>query len=113
MIRVNISDLDDPEIEGDENSLRQVIANLVSNALRHTPLTADVAVSVRSVDAGVEIDVSDTGPGIPSTHLPRIFERFYRADAARSRDDGGSGLGLAVVSSIVAAHHGRVWVDSE
>ncbi|WNV83957.1 HAMP domain-containing sensor histidine kinase [Umezawaea sp. Da 62-37] len=101
---------------GDETRLRQVIANLVGNALTHTP--DDVHVEVRLSTTLVEgvpaarLEVADRGPGLTGEQRERIFERFYRADAARSRENGGTGLGLAIVSALVAAHGGRVELDT-
>jgi two-component system OmpR family sensor kinase len=98
---------------GDEQRLRQAVANLVGNALDHTPPGTPVEVRVR-VDAGrAVLAVTDHGPGIPPEHLPRIFERFYRADPSRTRESGGMGLGLAIVSSIAEAHGGSARVESE
>ncbi|MFD1825361.1 MULTISPECIES: sensor histidine kinase [Mumia] len=99
-------------VEGDEARLRQVIANLVGNALVHTPPEAELRVDVRAEgDEGVLI-VSDDGPGLDEESAAHAFERFYRADEARSRQDGGSGLGLAIVSALVAGHGGRVSLDT-
>ena len=104
-----------PVVLGDEARLRQVIGNLVTNALTHTP--AGTPVSVRlSEDAGdpdtVVLAVSDAGPGMAAPDAERVFERFYRADASRTRAAGGSGLGLSIVASLVAAHGGRVELDT-
>jgi two-component system OmpR family sensor kinase len=99
-------------VEGDEARLRQVIANLVGNALVHTPPEADLRVDVRAEgDEGV-LTVSDDGPGLDEESAAHVFERFYRADDARSRQDGGSGLGLAIVSALVTGHGGRVSLDT-
>ena len=91
----------------DPTALRQVITNLVENAVRYTQ-SGSVTLRTRRGDDGVWIDVLDTGIGIAPDALPRIFERFYRADAGRSRDQGGTGLGLAIVRHLVDAHGGRV-----
>ncbi|MBF8185843.1 HAMP domain-containing protein [Nonomuraea sp. K274] len=99
-------------IVGDEARLRQVAANLVGNALCHTPPDAAITVKLgRSGGMGV-LEVSDTGPGVPPEHVPRLFDRLYRVSAGRSRADGGAGLGLAIVSAIVRAHGGRVELDT-
>lgn len=99
-------------VDGDEHRLRQVIANLIGNALVHTPPTAAVWVVVR-VEAGwAVLEVHDEGPGISDEVATRAFERFYRADPGRSRLRGGTGLGLAIVEAIVAAHGGTVSVRS-
>ncbi|WP_299952559.1 cell wall metabolism sensor histidine kinase WalK [uncultured Modestobacter sp.] len=102
---------DVPVVRGDEARLRQVIGNLVTNALTHTP--ADARVTVRLSEDPAEpgtvvLAVSDEGPGLAPADAERVFERFYRVDASRTRAAGGTGLGLSIVSSLVAAHGGRV-----
>jgi len=96
------------EVSADPDALRQVLTNLFDNALRHTPPGGRIAVSVEPEPGGVTVAVADTGSGIAPEHLPRIFERFYRADPGRSREEGGTGLGLAIVKHLVEAHGGRV-----
>ncbi|MBB5913202.1 two-component system OmpR family sensor kinase [Nocardia transvalensis] len=98
------------EISGDEARLRQVLSNLVNNALVHTPPEAAVAVRLTPAADEVMLEVADTGPGLPDDQAGRIFERFYRTDASRSRDSGGTGLGLSIVQALVAAHGGTVEV---
>ncbi len=93
--------------------LRQVISNLLDNALNYTPAGGSVTVSLFQEGDEVVTQVEDTGSGIPKEDQSFIFERFYRVDQARSREDGGTGLGLAIVNEIVAKHNGRVWVESE
>ncbi len=100
-------------IHADPDALRQVLTNLLDNALRYTPPGGRITLSMRRENNGVRVGVQDTGAGITSEHLGRIFERFYRADAARSRDEGGTGLGLAIVKHLVEAHDGRVEARSE
>ena len=105
---------DEPvEVEGDEARLRQVIINLLGNARRHTPAGTTVVARARTVDDHVEISVADNGPGIDPDLVPRIFERFTRGDEARTRTEGSTGLGLSIVSAVVAAHHGTVEVHSQ
>lgn len=99
-------------VHGDEHALRQVVANLVGNALVHAP-DATVTVRVRSTPTGATLTVRDDGPGMSARDAARAFERFYRADVSRSRDSGGSGLGLAVVEATVVAHGGSVSLDTE
>jgi two-component system OmpR family sensor kinase len=102
---------DVPVVNGDEARLRQVIGNLVTNALTHTPVDAKVTVRLSEdpTDAGVVVlAVSDDGPGLAPSDAERVFERFYRADSSRTRAAGGTGLGLSIVASLVAAHTGRV-----
>lgn len=96
----------------DPGGLRQVLGNLLDNALRYAGRGGRVTVSSRRREGGIEIAVSDTGSGIPAEHLPRIFERFYRVDPSRSREAGGTGLGLAIVRHIVESHGGRVVAES-
>ena len=99
-------------IAADPDALRQVLTNLLDNALRHTPAGGRITVSLESAPGGVTVSVADTGSGIAPEHLPRIFERFYRADPGRSREEGGTGLGLAIVKHLVEAHGGRVEAQS-
>jgi two-component system OmpR family sensor kinase len=95
---------------GDEARLRQVLGNLVNNAILHTPSGTPVEVRVRAEGQDAVLEVADKGPGLPPDQAERVFERFYRADPARGRISGGTGLGLAIVAAIVAAHGGRVEV---
>ena len=97
---------------GDEERLRQVLANLVGNAARHTPpaTPVEIAVGAGPDDRTAVLEVRDHGPGIPPEHAGRVFERFYRVDASRTRDSGGSGLGMAIVAAIVQSHGGHVGV---
>ena len=102
-------------VDGDESRLRQVIGNLVNNALTHTPPDTPVRVKIASgmLDHGIPavvLDVEDDGPGMAADQAQRVFERFYRADAARNRASGGTGLGLAIVHGLVTAHGGTVAV---
>ena len=97
---------------GDASLIRQVLVNLVDNAVKYTPPGGRVWISGRREEAWAELAVSDTGPGIPGRALNRVFERFYRVDKARSRDMGGTGLGLSIVRHAVERQGGRVWVES-
>ena len=90
-----------------------MLANLLTNALRHTPTGSTVHVSARRHGALIEIAVADTGEGIAVEHLERVFERFYRVDPARSRASGGTGIGLAIVRAIVEAHGGTATAVSQ
>lgn len=99
-------------LTGDQTRLTQLIVNLVDNALQFTPPGGRVRVSVTTTAEEVQLQVTDTGAGIAAEHLPHVFERFYRVDAARTRDDGGAGLGLAIAEWIAQAHGGRIGVDS-
>jgi two-component system OmpR family sensor kinase len=94
---------------GDEARLRQVVTNLVGNAVKHTPPGTPVRIGVGTVEGRGVIEVADRGPGLTADQAARVFERFYRVDSSRSRQDGGgAGLGLAIVSALTAAHHGQV-----
>lgn len=99
-----------PEVLGDEARLRQVLSNLMANALQHTPETAGVTVRVGTDGPDAVIEVCDQGPGMSTEDAQRVFERFYRADSSRTRASGGTGLGLSIVDSLVYAHGGRVAV---
>ncbi|OZE06641.1 two-component sensor histidine kinase [Rhodococcus sp. 05-2255-3B1] len=101
-----------PEVRGDDARLRQVLANLVGNAVRHTPESASITVCVGTTQSSVLLEVQDTGPGLGKEEAAHVFERFYRADSSRTRESGGSGLGLSIVAALVAAHSGTVTVQS-
>lgn len=96
---------------GDDHQLRQVLANLLSNARVHTPAGSTVTVRLRALQGRVEVRVADNGPGIPESLLPHLFDRFSRGDAARTAGTGSTGLGLSIVAAVVAAHGGTVGVD--
>ncbi|MEZ5408601.1 MAG: HAMP domain-containing sensor histidine kinase [Acidimicrobiales bacterium] len=103
----------DLTVTGDTDRLRQVLANVIGNALTHTPATSAVTIAAGRLPGGrVLLTVADQGPGMPPEVAARVTERFYRADPARARNNGGSGLGMAIVDGIVAAHAGTVAVDS-
>jgi signal transduction histidine kinase len=99
-------------VHADRTALEQILLNLVENALRHTGEGGKIAIATAVARNGVHLEVRDTGSGIPPEHLPRIFERFYRADSGRSRETGGTGLGLAIVRHLVEAHGGSVNAES-
>ncbi|HJS46631.1 MAG TPA: ATP-binding protein, partial [Gemmatimonadales bacterium] len=100
-------------LEADADGLRQVLTNLLDNAIRYTPDGGAIAVEAAPSAAGVDLAVRDSGQGIAPDHLSRIFERFYRVDPSRSREEGGTGLGLAIVKHLVEAHGGRIEAESE
>jgi signal transduction histidine kinase len=100
-------------VSGDKVKLRQLFINILENAVRYTPADGSVSVSLVRKDLNALISINDTGIGIPSEHLPHIFERFYRVDKARSRADGGVGLGLAIAKYIAESHKGNITVESE
>ena len=105
---------DDLLVEADRERIHQVVFNLVDNAVRFTPPGGAVTIRAWREDDRVGVEVSDTGVGVAPEHLSRLFERFYRADPARSRDDGGgTGIGLAIARSIVEGHGGRIVATSE
>lgn len=101
---------DTPHVHGDPDRLEQALQNLAANAIRHTPDGGEVKLTAEPADDRVRITVADTGPGIPPEHLPHIFDRFYKADAARAGTQvpSGSGLGLSIVRAIVVRHGGDV-----
>ncbi len=100
-----------PLVRADKDRIRQTIINLVHNAIKFNHPGGRVAVSARADDESVTVSVSDTGIGISREDLPHVFERFYKADKARSR--GGSGLGLAIAKHTIQAHGGNIWAQSE
>lgn len=102
-----------PSVRADWDRVYQVLANLLSNALRFNRAEGKIAIAAWDADGQVRVEVRDTGHGIPAEQLPNIWERFHRADSARARDEGGTGLGLAIVRSIVSAHGGDVRAESE
>ncbi|HLE89893.1 MAG TPA: ATP-binding protein, partial [Anaerolineales bacterium] len=104
-----------PNIEVDPGRMTQVLTNILDNALRHTPEGGRITLSAKQVDDQVELSVQDSGPGLKTEDLDRIFERFYRTDSSRQRDGavpGGSGLGLAIAKSIVQAHGGQLSAET-
>lgn len=127
-INLTVDTVEAPLVTGDEVRLRQVVGNLMSNALTHTPAGTPVEITLRSGPLGtgtapsnghpdgtepaIILEVADSGPGLTAEQQERVFERFYRTDRSRNRAAGGTGLGLAIVAALVTAHHGRVWVRS-
>lgn len=102
-----------PDVSGDRRRLAEVLQNLLDNAIQYTMPGGKITLSAKARSGEVIVTVSDTGIGIPRADQPRIFERFYRVDAARSREAGGTGLGLSIAKHLVEAHGGRLWVESE
>jgi two-component system, OmpR family, phosphate regulon sensor histidine kinase PhoR len=102
-----------PDVAADRRRLAEVLQNLLDNAIQYTPSGGQIMVSASADGGEVEFTVTDTGIGIPQADQPRIFERFYRVDVARSRAVGGTGLGLAIAKHLVETHGGRIWVESE
>ncbi len=100
-------------VEGDEDRLKQLLLILLDNAFKYTPATGRVTLGLHRRETDVEIVVRDTGVGIAPEDLPLVFERFYRADPARSRDPGGTGLGLPIAQWIVEQHDGTITLESE
>lgn len=100
-------------IHADEDLLNQVLINLLDNAIKYTPKNGTIIIRSRKKESRIITTVTDTGMGIPRDSLPRVFERFYRVDKARCRDQGGTGLGLSIVKHIVESHGGEVMVESE
>jgi two-component system OmpR family sensor kinase len=99
-------------VDGDEERLRQVIDNLIGNAIQHTPPGSPVTVTVTGGAGHAELTVADHGPGMSAEQASRVFERFFRTDRARTRARGGAGLGLAIAASLAAAHGGEITVDT-
>ena len=97
----------------DRVRIEQVLANLVDNAIRHTPSGGTVIVAARLEADSVRVEVTDTGQGIPTDALPHVFDRLYRVDPSREKGTGGSGLGLTIARQLVEAHGGTIWAESE
>jgi two-component system heavy metal sensor histidine kinase CusS len=110
---VKITSSGSGSITADRILVQRAIGNLISNALQHSPKNSEVHTCVSSTDDALELQVSNHGAGIPSEHLERIFDRFYRINNARRKTDTGSGLGLAIVKSIMELHGGHVSVESQ
>ena len=104
---------EETEMKADKERIKQVIVNLLDNAIHYTPENGKVELSLDSTADFIHIKIADTGIGIDEKSIPRIFERFYRIDKARSRNTGGTGLGLAIVKHIVEVHDGKIEVESE
>lgn len=101
-----------PSVMADEMRIAQVLLNLIDNAIKYNNQNGEIFISVKDINGFVQVDIKDTGLGIPENDLPRLFERFYRVDKAHSRELGGTGLGLAIVKHIIQAHNGEVSVTS-
>jgi signal transduction histidine kinase len=113
-VQVAIGEIDQAQVMGDRDRLKQLILNLVSNALKYTPEGGRVTLGLgRASGNWARLTVSDTGVGIPPDELPHIFERFYRVDKARSRAMGGAGLGLSIAQRIAQMHGGRIEAASD
>src|SRR5262249_37617985 len=110
-LRLDLSDV--PPVQGDEMRLGQVVDNLLGNAAKYSPGETEIELSVRSEEGYVVLAVRDQGVGIAPEHVPHLFDRFYRAPGQHPAEQGGLGLGLSIVRDLVAAHGGRIWVESE
>ena len=110
-LTVNVAD-DLPTMNLDRLRIEQVLANLMDNAVAHTPPGGVIALSAVNLGNAVRVSVADTGPGIPTDALPHVFDRLYRVDPSRVRDTGGSGLGLTIARQLVEAHGGTIWAES-
>jgi signal transduction histidine kinase len=111
-IEIELSALRKALVRGDRARLKQIIVNLLDNAIRFTKRGGTVWLRTAADDMGVVLEVSDTGIGIPSASIPHVFDRFFRVDEARSREDGGAGLGLSIVKSICSVHCADIEVES-
>jgi signal transduction histidine kinase len=107
-IKITCAPVKDVWIEGDRARIKQVVVNLLDNAIKYTLSGGSVGLSVSTRQGKAVLEVADNGIGIPGESLSKVFDRFYRVDDARTRDQGGAGLGLSIVRAICAAHHGRV-----
>ena len=110
--QIEVKDIAPVLVRGDRDRLKQLFLNIVENAIKYTPATGSVSVMISRQNRDAVVTVRDTGVGISADDLPRVFERFYRADPARSRDPGGSGLGLAIAQWVAAEHGGTIELAS-
>jgi signal transduction histidine kinase len=111
-IRLEVEVPDELPVRGDPETSAQILAALLDNAMRYTPKGGSVTVCGRRADGGAEASVKDTGPGIPPEHLPRIFDRFYRVEEARTRASGGTGLGLSIARDLARAQGGELTAEN-
>lgn len=112
-INLSLETSGDSTMQGDPERMKQILINIINNAIMYTPASGEVKVSIKGNPGSVELKVSDTGIGIEESEIPRVFERFYRVDRARSRNSGGTGLGLAIVKHLAEAHHASIQVKSK
>ncbi len=112
-VAVTVTDVDQVRIMGNPDRLKQLFINLIDNAIKYTPAGGEVQISLSKTDLWARVVITDTGIGIPEEDLPHIFDRFYRVDKARSRAQGGSGLGLSIAKWVVEVHGGEIYVTSE
>lgn len=113
-VKVHLNEIDQVMVNGDRDRLKQVLLNLVANAIQYTPQGGEVFLSMKKIAGQARLIIRDTGPGIPAEDLPHIFDRFYRAEKSRTRSaSGGFGLGLSIAKWIVEHHHGRIEVESK
>lgn len=111
-VALEVSTIPACSVRGDCDRMRQLFFNVLDNAIKYTPVGGHIEVSGTSAEGRARIVVADSGIGIPAEHLPRVFDRFYRVDPARSRELEGTGLGLSICRSIAEAHHGRLEIES-
>jgi signal transduction histidine kinase len=112
-MKIVIAFLEPTEVKGDEVRLRQMVWNVLQNGIKYTQRGGELKISLQNEDEFVLLSIQDTGIGIPEEDLPLIFNRFYRVDKARTRDEGGSGLGLSICKQIAQAHKGEIEVESK
>ena len=112
-INLTLASSGDSTMQGDPERMKQILINIINNAITYTPASGKIEVMVKGNQSTVELKVTDTGIGIEENEIPRVFERFYRVDRARSRNSGGTGLGLAIVKHLAEAHHASIHVQSK
>ena len=98
-------------LKADEEAIRQLFSNIVQNIIRHTPQDSKVEVNLKQIADSIEIEIEDSGPGIPQNARNEVFERFSRLDESRSRDTGGFGLGMSIIKSVVDKHQGKIFLE--